>query len=132
MGPRIGYLPLMKMASYPNRLADCMALAQVNDPQLAKLANTTKQQIFKLRQGERKLTVEWARRLAPHLNVEWQALIEGPQGDPDPDLAEVVAAWREADDVGKAVIKYVAKSVSHVPPAPDPAPGSFNRRKVAA
>jgi len=74
----------MPEAPYPNRLAECMAQAKVNDPQLAEAAGTTKQQIFKLRRGERKLTVEWARRLAPHLKMPWRALIDGPATNAEP------------------------------------------------
>ena len=49
-----------------------MARVAMTDPQLAALAETTKQQIHKLRHGQRKLTVQWAKRLAPHLDSTWQ------------------------------------------------------------
>lgn len=51
----------------------------MNDPQLAELENTTKQQINKLRRGERQLTARWARRLAPHLQADWKELMDLPR-----------------------------------------------------
>lgn len=69
-------LPARMRCPHPTRLAECMKAAGLNDPQLAKATGTTKQQIFKLRRGERKMTVEWARRLAPRLGVSWQDVIE--------------------------------------------------------
>lgn len=42
--------------------------------QLAKLVNSSQPQINRLEMGDRKLTVEWAERIAPHLGVEAAAL----------------------------------------------------------
>jgi phage repressor protein C with HTH and peptisase S24 domain/DNA-binding XRE family transcriptional regulator len=44
---------------------------------LAKAAGTTRQQLFKLEKGDRKLTKEWAERLAPHLNASWIEVMGG-------------------------------------------------------
>ncbi|WP_307136685.1 XRE family transcriptional regulator [Pseudoroseomonas cervicalis] len=57
------------------RLADAMKKAGLSDPALGKLADTNKQQIFKLRTGATRISPEWARRLAPHLGVEWPWLL---------------------------------------------------------
>lgn len=43
----------------------------MSGPALAGAVGTSKQQIHKLRIGERKLTRGWAERLAPHLGVTW-------------------------------------------------------------
>ena len=42
---------------------------------LATLTNTSAQQIDRLEKGERKLTKEWAERLAPHLSTSPEALL---------------------------------------------------------
>ncbi|MBS1037195.1 LexA family transcriptional regulator [Gluconobacter cerinus] len=65
------------MTDHPTRLADLMARERLTDPELGRRADTSKQQIFKLRKGERKMSREWAERLAPHLGVTWPELMEG-------------------------------------------------------
>jgi transcriptional regulator with XRE-family HTH domain len=97
---------------YPNGLADCMALVEITDPQLAALAGTTKQQIFKLRRGERKLTVQWARRLAPYLKVTWQELIEGPASPTDRNRSDLLHAFDVADATGREMLMRLARSVT--------------------
>lgn len=67
----------MVTVPYPNRLEERMRAVGLNDPQLARRVGTTRQQIFKLRRGERQLTVAWAKRLAGPLGIDWTALIEG-------------------------------------------------------
>lgn len=70
-----------------------MKAAGMTDPRLAELAGTTKQQIFKLRRGERKLTVQWAQRLASHLDTVWFDLIAGERPSPDLPRVELLAAY---------------------------------------
>lgn len=56
-------------------------LSGLSRKQLAELANTSPQQIFRLEKGHRKLTKEWAIRLAPHLNVTPKKLMfSNPEG----------------------------------------------------
>lgn len=69
-GNRFGYPVLMGMI-YPNRLGELMRSGRWTDPALGSEVGTTKQQIFKLRTGKRKLTREWAERLAGPLGVTW-------------------------------------------------------------
>ena len=56
------------------KLRQDLALSQA---QLAELANTSAPQIHRLEQDVRKLTKEWAERLAPHLKVEPVDLLFG-------------------------------------------------------
>ena len=70
-----------------------MARVGMTDPQLAALAETTKQQIHKLRHGQRQLTVQWAKRLAPHLDSTWQELIDGPLDPINALRAELLRAF---------------------------------------
>ncbi|MEJ0015681.1 MAG: helix-turn-helix transcriptional regulator [Acetobacteraceae bacterium] len=109
----------MAKVPYPNRLAEWMAAAGLTDPALAELAGTSKQQIFKLRRGERKLTVEWAHRLAPHLGIGWQDLVEA---DPTttPGRNELFAAFEALDDDGRRLLLEVARSLAATHPRPPP------------
>ncbi|WP_254475375.1 helix-turn-helix domain-containing protein [Bartonella sp. B1098] len=43
--------------------------------ELAELAGTSQPQIFRLENGQRKLTKEWAIRLAPHLKITPKQLL---------------------------------------------------------
>lgn len=56
-------------------LARAMAERGLTDPELARLADTSKQQIWKLRHGELRMSPQWARRLEPHVGISWQALL---------------------------------------------------------
>lgn len=85
----------MTEGPYLNHLAEFMRASRLTDPGLARLLGVSKQQIFNLRKGHRKLTVEWAQRLAPHLGVSWQVLITGP---PAPPLDQMRADWMAAYD----------------------------------
>lgn len=88
-----------------------MVIAGFNDPKLADAAGTTKQQIFKLRKGQRKLTVEWARRLAPHLGLRWEALVEGPQDNGDADLLELQSSYDTLPQDARTTLLAVARSL---------------------
>lgn len=116
-GPRLGYPPTVAKVPYPNGLAECMARAGIKDPALAVLAGTTKQQIHKLRHGERKLTVQWAKILAPHLECSWQELIEGPTSPADIERADLVAMFEAMDARDRQTLLRVARSMQT-----DPAP----------
>ena len=83
----------MARAKYPNRLQEFMNLAELNDPALAEKVGTSRQQIHKLRHGERELTREWATRLAPHLGVDWPELMGWKARESD---AENTAVDRDA------------------------------------
>jgi transcriptional regulator with XRE-family HTH domain len=111
-GHHIGYtVAVTSQTPYPNRLAEHMKAAKMTDPRLADLAGTSKQQVFKLRRGERKLTVQWAQRLAPHLNVAWLDLIEGQQLPPDQPKADLLAAWETMDGEQRNALLVVAKAM---------------------
>ena len=100
-----------------------MARAGFTDPKLADAASTTKQQIHKLRHGERKLTVQWAKRLAPILGSTWQELIEGPLEPADPLRASLLAAYDSLDPRDRETLLRVAESLRRDDsPAPPPKP----------
>ncbi len=103
------------------------------DPRLADLAGTTKQQIFKLRRGERNLTVQWAQRLAPHLGVEWYELVEGENPPaPDPSLVELLAAYQVMNEEQRKALLIMAKVMTPAEKAtPDPPPKPKPHRTAA-
>jgi phage repressor protein C with HTH and peptisase S24 domain len=93
--------------SFPNGLAEAMAVHGISQAALAKAANTSQQQIGKLVHGKREMTALWANRLAPHLAVAPEILVF-------PELRRVRApllSWAGArrlaqkEDVGKADVK---------------------------
>ena len=51
-----------------NRIKEFREARGLSQDKLAELAQTTRSQIVKLERGERRLTVDWMRRLAPVLN----------------------------------------------------------------
>lgn len=66
--------------------------------QVAEVAGTTKQQIFKLENDERRLTVDWLRRMAPAFNLHWAEMVD-PNTIVARDLqeAELVRLFRRID-----------------------------------
>jgi plasmid maintenance system antidote protein VapI len=108
----------------------------LTDPGLARKLGISKQQIFNLRRGHRKLTVEWAKRIAPHLDVSWQELITGPPSPPaDQTLAELRAAIEAMDEEQRQVLLMMAKVMARrdKPPeaTPDPPPKPKPHRTAA-
>jgi transcriptional regulator with XRE-family HTH domain len=73
--------------------------------ELAVAAGTSQPQIKRLEGDERKLTKEWAERLAPHLRVPARALLFPPTGVPIKGYVSAGAAVQfahEEDDLGTA------------------------------
>lgn len=73
---------------------------------LGALAGTSQQQIERLEKGGRKLTKEWAERLAPHLGVTPESLIFGLASDTLPVVKQApvrglaaAGLWMEYDDL---------------------------------
>lgn len=124
----------MAQIPYPNGLAKCMARAGVNDPWLAEQSHTSKQQIHKLRHGERKLTVQWAKRLAPFLHAAWQELIDGPLDQVGARRAELLSLFDSADGRDQETLLLVAKGLHRDPeasaaPAPTPVDPPVTKRQ---
>lgn len=64
-----------------NRLKELREKANLSPQKLAERIGTTRQQIFKLEKGERRLTLEWLQRLAAGLGVEPSNLLPEPTED---------------------------------------------------
>jgi transcriptional regulator with XRE-family HTH domain len=52
---------------------------------MAKKIGTSRQEIYKLRKGLTRVLPDWAKRLAPHLGVSWDELIDGSQASTSTD-----------------------------------------------
>lgn len=80
--------------------------ARLSMAALGALAGTSQQQIERLEKGGRKMTKEWAERLAPHLGVAPESLIFGVAADAPPVLKQApvrglaaAGLWMEYDDL---------------------------------
>ena len=94
-------------------------LAGLTQKDLAARVNTSQPQIMRLERGERKLTREWAERLAPALGINAKALLfsdlEETAALPSPALVSQVhvrgevqaGMWTEFDGFDEAEIDYV-------------------------
>jgi hypothetical protein len=121
----------MTEGPYSNHLARFMRERRLTDPGLARLLKPeiSKQQIFNLRKGHRKLTVEWAKRLAPHLEVPWQELITGSPGEPaDEGRAFLLSAFDLMDPNDRETLLRVAQSMARAIAPDSPLEGQLVER----
>ncbi len=102
---------------YPNHLAEFMRANRLTDPALAGKLGISKQQIFNLRHGDRKLTVQWAIRLAPALGISWERLITGPLAPEDQDRAEWNAVYDALSEDKRRALLTVGKGM--ISPEPE-------------
>jgi hypothetical protein len=63
--------------AYITHLDRLMAELGIENHDLAEKANTSRQAIWKLRNGYTRMLPNWAKRLAPHLGISWHELVEG-------------------------------------------------------
>jgi transcriptional regulator with XRE-family HTH domain len=84
----------------PSLLTKLREAKKLSQPELAKRAGTSQPQIWRLEKSERKLSKEWAERLAPHLGVTPQELMFGEiQEDSDVEIVGLVGADTEGQRV---------------------------------
>ncbi|MEM8812493.1 MAG: helix-turn-helix transcriptional regulator [Pseudomonadota bacterium] len=65
----------MNRRNHPSILKRQRVKRRLTQAQLASLIGTSQAQIYRLENSERKLTVEWAQRLAPALGLSVEALL---------------------------------------------------------
>lgn len=98
--------------SLMSRLRRIRESLELSQQALASLAGTSQPQIRRLEAGERKLTVEWAKRLAPHLGVTAKELLfdesEASSGD-DLTAGLISAASALDDETLEAVILLIER-----------------------
>jgi SOS-response transcriptional repressor LexA len=65
----------MKKPKYPNGLKAAMDRASIGPTALGEAVNTSKQNITRWASGDRKLTVDWAQKIAPRLQTTPEELL---------------------------------------------------------
>lgn len=86
---------------FKNYLDVCLERANVTAPELARKVPTSPQNINRLVNWQRKLTTEWAQRLAPHLpGIEPDDLVFGPDRRSRPSLNEDVVPQEREGSIG--------------------------------
>lgn len=68
--------PRKRNTPKPNAISRYREAANLTQPELADIVATSKETIYRLEQGKIKLNMDWAERLAPHLNCEPAALFD--------------------------------------------------------
>jgi hypothetical protein len=92
--------------------------------QLAKLAKASRQSIWKLRTGLTRMLPQWAKRLAPHLEVSWQELVDGAPAPVDPARVEWSELFDALDEDQRQALLVVGSGMARRNPprsnGPDP------------
>jgi hypothetical protein len=84
----------------------------IENHQLAAKADTSRQAIHKLRKGITRMLPDWAKRLAPHLGVSWQELVEGAPFPADRARLELLAAYDAMDEEQQRALLVMVKSMA--------------------
>ncbi len=99
-----------------------MAERGLENHELAAKAGTSRQAIYKLRRGLTRMLPHWAKRLAGHLDVSWQELVEGAPTTEDQDRADLLAAFDTMDEEQKRALLGMVKVIARRDALPAPAP----------
>jgi hypothetical protein len=126
---RRGYSP--EVADYDTHLDRLMEALQLENYELAARAGTSRQAIYKLRKGLTRMLPHWAKRLAPHLDVSWQELVEGVPTNVDTDRADLLAAYEAMDDEQRQALLAMAKVIARREKAQDARPGPRRKRSAS-
>lgn len=107
----------MPRTNYDNRIYELRQKVDISQARLGTAANTTPAQIQKLEAGTRRLTIEWMRRLAPHLGCKPSDLmLDGDVSDRlDSAERELVALYRRLSPADKSRFQKIAEAMQ-----PDP------------
>jgi transcriptional regulator with XRE-family HTH domain len=90
--------------------------------ELAAKVGTSRQTIYKLRNGITRMLPDWAKRIAPFLGVPWQELVDGTPLPLDREKAELLAAFDAMDREQRQALLTMAKGVVRRDPTPEVAP----------
>lgn len=104
----------LPMSSGGSALRSARLALKLSMPKLGKLAKTSGQQIDRLEKGQRKLTREWAERLAPHLNITPESLVFADRQGADASTASIETQLRELtpaehEALGRACVMWMAE-----------------------
>jgi DNA-binding XRE family transcriptional regulator len=117
---------VLSVPDYKTHLDRLMAERGMANHQLAKAIDEQRQSIWKLRKGVTRMLPHWAKRIAPHLGVDWQELIEGTSAPADARRIRVNASYDAMSEAAKRLydelgIRLASSGQSDPPPA-DPPP----------
>jgi transcriptional regulator with XRE-family HTH domain len=102
----------------------------IENHELAAKAGTSRQAIWKLRNGLTRVLPDWAKRLAPHLGVSWEELVDGAPVPADQTRTDLLAIYDAMNEEQRRALLTVAKVMRpDEKPPPDPRP---KRRPNAA
>lgn len=76
----------------------------LSQERLADLVGTSQPQIKRLESGERKLTKEWAERIAPHLRTSAEVILFGDPPQNDPSRSPKVTTSNDISEKPNAVV----------------------------
>lgn len=109
---------LGKKTPMGNRIKERRKALGLTQEQLAKLAGTTKNQLVKLENGDRRFSDHWAERLAPHLNCKPYELFMTPGHDINhlrmvPLVGHISCGnWQEAIEHADGMVPAIARGVN--------------------
>jgi transcriptional regulator with XRE-family HTH domain len=106
------------VTKYRNHLDRLMTLLGMQNHELAALAGTSRQAIYKLRNGNTRMLPDWAKRVAPHLGVHWLELLDGAPTESDQARADWLAAYEMLDERDRETLLRAAESMSRNSPLP--------------
>jgi transcriptional regulator with XRE-family HTH domain len=120
------------VANYDTYLDRLMAERGLENHELAARAGTSRQAIYKLRRGLTRMLPHWAKRLAGHLGVSWQELVEGMPTSADQDRADLLAAYEAMDEEQRRALLAMAKVIVRQEEAPERRRPPSRKRRAAA
>ena len=100
------------MANYDTYLDRVMAERGLENHQLAASAGSSRQAIYKLRKGLTRMLPHWAKRLAPHLGLEWQELVEVKPAPVDAERDNLMATYAAMNAAQRQALIAVANVIA--------------------
>jgi transcriptional regulator with XRE-family HTH domain len=120
------------VTTYTTHLDRLMTALGIPNHELAAKAGTSRQAIYKLRKGITRMLPDWAKRLAPHLGVPWQELVDGAPSADDQARADLLAAYDVMNDEQRRALLVMAKAVVRSDPPEEPVPAPHPKRRATA
>lgn len=100
---------------YPNGLRAAMEMASKGPTELAEALDTNRQNITRWSAGQRKLTVEWAKKLAPLLSTSAEALMFPAGGRQQRSVKEVTKKLQNVPLLDEVVAGKLKSPSSQIP-----------------
>lgn len=95
----------------PNRIRELRERAGLSQEKLAERLNTSQPQVLRLETGQRRLTIDWAKRIARAVGVDWREL-DSPAPAPDARHPETPPGFIEVPVLGRVAAGLFSDSDS--------------------